>query len=79
MLRRLLIGVATLAILTGPALAQGRKPQEPPKTDPDALLKQRDREALDKQYKDTLRRTDSDAAPVKVDPWANMRGNDPKR
>jgi hypothetical protein len=36
----------------------------------------KDAEAIDKQYKSTLRSTDPAATPVHVDPWQNMRGTD---
>ena len=38
--------------------------------------KKKDAEAVDKQYKSMMKNTDQAAAPVRVDPWQNMRGAD---
>jgi len=42
----------------------------------DREQKKKDREALDKQYNTTIKNTDQASAPVRVDPWAKMRGSD---
>ena len=42
----------------------------------DREQKKKDREALDKQYNATIKNTDQASAPVRVDPWAKMRGSD---
>lgn len=77
-MRRMVLGVALLALLTGPALAQGRR--KPPSTAPQAedIQKKKEREEIDRKYQGTLRRTPN-KKPAKVDPWADMRGENPKR
>lgn len=76
-MKKLTLGCVILALLVGPTLAQKRGGGPAPPS-PEEIEKKRDAAALDKQYKDALKRTNSDSAPVRVDPWANMRGNDPK-
>lgn len=76
---RLLIGLAmvlamVLVMLAAPAQAQkGRAPSPP---SPEELDKKRQEEAVDQQYKSTLKRTNTDSKPARVDPWANVRGSD---
>ncbi len=71
-MRRLIIGVVLLAVLTGPVYAQGRG--GPRQDTPEDIQKKKDAEALDKQYTSTLKRMNKDeATPVRNDPWANMR------
>ena len=36
--------------------------------------KQKENAEIERRYQRTLRATDTNAAPVHVDPWANMRG-----
>lgn len=60
-----------LALLAGPAHAQ--KTRGPPPPTPEEIDKKRQHEALDRQYKSTLQRMNTDAAPVRVDPWADVR------
>jgi hypothetical protein len=74
-MRRVTIGVILLALLVGPASAQrgggggGRQETQ------EEILKKKEAEALDKQYDSTLKRLKQDStAPVRTDPWANMRG-----
>lgn len=75
---RVLIGLTiALAVLAGPAHAQ--KKRGPPPPTPEELDKKRQDEALDKQYKSTLQRMNMDAAPVRVDPWADVRGPAPTK
>lgn len=74
MTKKLSLGLVVLALLAGPVHAQ--KKGGPAEPTPEELQQKRDAAALDKQYKDTLRRTGQEAAPAKVDPWANLRGND---
>jgi hypothetical protein len=71
---RYIVAAALLAAIAGPAFAQQSMPDDPIVLD--AIQKQKDREALDKQYKATLKNTDQSVAPVKTDPWSNMRGSD---
>jgi hypothetical protein len=75
-MRRLSVGLALmLAVLAMPA-AHAQKSKAPQPPSPAELEKKREAEALDRQYKSTLKRTDSNAAPVQTDPWSNMRGPD---
>jgi hypothetical protein len=78
-MKRITMGVVLLAFLAGPLHAQDKKDK---KDEDNELLRQyeqrqKDNAELDKQYQKTLQQTrGADAAPVKVDPWANMRGTD---
>ena len=72
---RVLIGLAMLlAMLAAPAHAQKRPAAREPSAE--ELDKKRQEEAVDQQYRSTLKRTNTDSAPARVDPWANMRGSD---
>ena len=77
-MRKLFASAIVLAILTSPASAQQKKEDEPL-----AILerdKQRQAEALDKQYKRMMDRSRKDTETPKTDPWSNMRApNDGKR
>ena len=61
--------------LAGPAHAQGKK-AEPTPMQQDDIQKQKDADAIDAQYKKTLKRTEGSTTDVRVDPWSNMRGSD---
>jgi len=79
-MKKLTIGLFVLAVLAAPVHGQGRGAAEPPS--PEEMQKKRDQADLDKQYKNALKRSNSDVTPAKVDPWANMRGSNdqqPKR
>jgi hypothetical protein len=65
-MRKITIAALLLAGLAGTAYAQQGK------YDAEEEAKKRDNAALDKQYRAILELTDK-AAPVKVDPWQNMR------
>jgi hypothetical protein len=71
-MKKIIIATATLALLAAPALAQkrGQQAQQPSAEDMD---KKRQSEALDQQYKATLKRMDKDGAATRTDPWSNMR------
>jgi hypothetical protein len=78
-MRKLLLSVVALVILSEPAFAQQSRDDDP------IMIQEREKEqqakALDKQYKRTLDQTrkENDAR-ARTDPWANMRGqNDGKR
>ena len=73
---RYIVAIVMLAVVAGPTLAQQRRapPANPLAVEDKEKIK--DAEAIDKQYKSTLRSTDSAATPVRVDPWQNMRGTD---
>ena len=77
-MRKLFASAIVLAILTSPAFAQQKKEDEPL-----VILerdKQRQAEALDKQYKRIIDRSRKDTETPKTDPWSNMRApNDSKR
>jgi Ni/Co efflux regulator RcnB len=75
-MKRITIGIVLLAFLAAPLHAQQDK-----KDDDNELLRQykeRQKEniEIDKKYQKTLDQTRVDSAPVKVDPWAKMRGTD---
>jgi hypothetical protein len=71
---RFIIGLVLLAAFAGPVFAQQPMPDDPAVLD--RIQKKKDAEALDKQYKSTLKSTDQAATPVRSDPWQNMRGTD---
>jgi hypothetical protein len=78
-MRKIVASIIAVAILSGPAFAQGSRPDDP------IMIQERDKqqqaEALDKQYKRTLDQTRKENGPApRSDPWSNMRGqNDGKR
>lgn len=58
-----------------PAQAQGRKPFHAMSNDEKADV--RTAESVDAQYRNALERTrKTDAQPVQIDPWSNMRGTE---
>jgi hypothetical protein len=77
-LRALMVGLLLTASLAGQAYAQkksGGTPDNPYAADEE--LKRKEGEAVDKQYKATLQRTNQGpVAKVVNDPWSNMRGAD---
>jgi hypothetical protein len=70
------VGLALILAVLAVPVAHAQKSKAPQPPSPAELEKKREAEALDRQYKSTLRKTDSTAAPVQTDPWANMRGTD---
>jgi hypothetical protein len=79
---RYIVAIVMLAVIAGPALAQQKSAPPPNPLADEDKQKIKDAEAIDKQYKSTLRRTDPAATSARVDPWQNMRGADdskPKR
>lgn len=76
-MRRMTIAVVLSAILTTPVYAQAGRQQH--QETPEDIRKKKDAEALDQEYKSTLKRTNKEDA-VRIDPWANMRApSDGKR
>jgi hypothetical protein len=75
-MRKIAISSVVLAALVGPAHAEDQKPEDNPMLQ-NYLNKQKENAEIDKQYQKTLEQTrGANAAPVKIDPWANMRGTD---
>jgi hypothetical protein len=66
--------VAVTAGTAGQAFAQKKQDDSPLAVE--AREKKKAAEAIDQQYKATLKRTEKTDAPVRVDPWQNMRGTD---
>jgi hypothetical protein len=75
--KRLSLGAAVLAVLAAPAFAQGKQQDDSPAA---MQLKEKKKAAaqIDLEYRAALERTSQDPTPVKVDPWANMRGTETK-
>ena len=79
-MKRLVLTIVALGILTAPAFAQKKGEDEPL-----AILereKQQQAKQLDEQYKRAMEHTrkQGDTAAARNDPWANMRApNDGKR
>lgn len=71
----LLIAGFGVGLLPHAAQAQGRKPFHSMSNDEKADVKAA--ESVDAQYRNALERTrKTDAQPVQVDPWSNMRGTE---
>jgi hypothetical protein len=81
-MKRITIGLLLLAIFAGAVHAQSKEDQEEKRREENNPLlkvykeKQKENAAIEQQYQKTLRATDTNAAPVHVDPWAKMRGTD---
>ena len=75
-MRHIAVGILLLAIFATPVFAQGGGQAR--QDTPEEIQKKRDTESVDQQYKSTLKRMrQDDAAPVRADPWANMRASSP--
>lgn len=73
-LRALVVGAVITGCLAGPVHAQKQAPN-PLKVEEDQRRK--DDEAIDRQYKSTLQRTQRGTTETRAaDPWSNMRGTD---
>ena len=70
---RYIVAIVLLAVIAGPAFAQRKGPERNPLA-AEAEQKKKEAEVVDKQYKSVLKNTDQAAAPVRIDPWQNMRG-----
>jgi hypothetical protein len=78
-MKKLLASAVILAILSSPAFAQLGKKEEDPLV-AEEKEKQKQAEALDKQYQRMMQRSRKDTETPKTDPWSNMRTpNDGKR
>jgi hypothetical protein len=71
---RYFVALILLAAVAGPVFAQ-QSPEEDPVV-MEQKRKKKEADELDKRYKSTLKNTDQGAAPVRADPWQNMRGAD---
>lgn len=74
---RIIVAIALTAVLAavaGPVFAQQKQDESPLAVE--AREKKKNAEAVDQQYQATLKRTQKDDAPVRIDPWQNMRGTD---
>lgn len=73
---RYLLAILMLAIMAPPAFAQKKGNNDDTPLAIEAREKKKEAEAIDKQYDATLKRLNKDDAPVRTDPWQNMRGTD---
>ena len=74
-MKRLIAATVVLAALTGVVFAQEPKEDEPLVLE--QKQKKKDAEAIDRQYKSTLDKTNRNAVETRpADPWQNMRGTD---
>ena len=69
-MRRIIIGLALLAVSAGPTFAQ-QKPYSA--LNAEEKVERATADAVDQQYKTTLDKTSKAEGPVRVDPWSNMR------
>lgn len=73
-MRTLTFAVLTLAVLTGPALAQGhRTPSAPRQLTPEEMQKKRDAADIERRYNAAIKATPAPAT-TNRDPWAIVRG-----
>jgi hypothetical protein len=72
---RYIVAILLLAIIAGPALAQHKKGPDNPLIE-EYARKQKEAEAVEKEYNAARKRSDQAATPTRVDPWQNMRGAD---
>ena len=81
-MKRITVGLVLLSFFAGMAHAQDKAEQEEKKREEaNPLLReyheqQKRNAVIERQYQRTLRATDQNAVPARVDPWANMRGSD---
>lgn len=74
---RYIVALVLLAIFAGPVFAQQKKEKEDTPLVAEEKLKKKEAEKIDKQYDAMMRKNkDLTAAPVRSDPWQNMRGAD---
>lgn len=74
---RIIVAIALMAVLAGmagPVFAQKKQSESPLAVE--AREKKKEAVAIDQQYQATLKRTQKEDAPVRIDPWQNMRGTD---
>jgi hypothetical protein len=75
LMRALILGAAVAGCLIHPVYAEDA-PKDPNDLKEVEAQRRKDDEAIDKQYKATLKRTHRDAVETRTDPWTNMRGPD---
>jgi hypothetical protein len=76
-MRRLIVATALFAVFVVPAHAQRQRNREPT---PEEMAEKREKEALDRQYKNALKNLPRPESPKKNDPWASMRApSEPNR
>jgi hypothetical protein len=71
---RTIVALLLLVAIAGPVFAQEARDDEPLIVE--QKEKKKEAEAIEKQYKSTLKNTDRPTTPVRSDPWQNMRGAD---
>ena len=75
-MKRFTIAAIVLGLLAGPAFAQPKAHQGGGSGAEVDEAKAKEAEGIDRQYRSTLERTRKEAAPVRTDPWSNMRATD---
>jgi len=73
-MKRIAMGALLFAFLAGPAVRVHAEDKENPYVKTRETQKKESEEA-ERQYQRTLQATRGATAPVKNDPWANMRGS----
>jgi hypothetical protein len=66
-MRKIVLGLAFAGVLAVPVHAQDKPPT------PEEIAEKRDRETLDRQYKNALKAMQANPGQAKTDPWATMR------
>jgi hypothetical protein len=72
-MKRFIVSAIMLGILVGPVYAQGQASKEDSEQALERATKKKHDIEIDQQYRATLRKTDQNATPTRIDPWANMR------
>jgi hypothetical protein len=70
-MKRIFVSAIIFGILVGPVYAQGKK--EDAAQALERAAKRKNDIEIDQKYRAALQRTEQNAAPTRVDPWANMR------
>lgn len=70
-MRRLIVSMLALAVLTGPAFAQGRRQAHQPTAA--EIQKKKDAAEIERRYKATIKATPAVTSKTN-DPWAIVRG-----
>jgi hypothetical protein len=69
---RFILAIVILAVAVGPVVSRAKAGENPLAAE--AEQKKKEAEVVDKRYKSVLKSTDQAPAPVRTDPWQNMRG-----
>ena len=69
---RYILAIVILAVVVGPVISRAKAGENPLAAE--AEQKKKEAVVVDKRYNSVLKSTDQGPAPVRTDPWQNMRG-----